>query len=84
MGLAQQHLTNLRSSKELTRTARGLLALSCGEGLVVMPKPKTHFAQVPLETVRKIVEAQEHARTSAQDLEAKNKKLKGNIGREGW
>jgi hypothetical protein len=49
-----------------------------------MPKPKTHFAQVPLETVRKIVEAQELARTSAQDLEAKNKKLKGNIGREGW
>jgi hypothetical protein len=49
-----------------------------------MPKPKTHFAQVPLETVRKIVEAQEHACTSAQDLEAKNKKLKGNIGREGW
>ena len=43
--------------KDMTRTASGLLLSARFEG-VVMLKPTTHFDQVPLAIVRKIVEEQ--------------------------
>jgi hypothetical protein len=43
-----------RIAKELTRIASGLLASRYSEA-VQMAKPKTHFEQVPLEIVKKIV-----------------------------
>jgi hypothetical protein len=47
----------VRCPKDLTRTTSGLLAFSWSEG-VPMLQPKTHFEQVPMEVVRKIVEEQ--------------------------
>jgi hypothetical protein len=47
----------LRFPKELTRIASGLLA-SRWSGVIPMPKQRTHFEQIPLEAVRKIVEDQ--------------------------
>ena len=47
----------VRFPKDMTRTTSGLLASRRSEE-VLMVKPKTHFEQVPLETVIKIVEEQ--------------------------
>jgi hypothetical protein len=46
-----------RFPKDMTRTASGLLVSGPSEG-VQMLEPKTHFEQVPLEVIRKIVEEQ--------------------------
>ena len=45
----------VRIPKELTRSAFGLLGSKLGKE-ISMTKPKTHFEQVPLEIVQKIVE----------------------------
>lgn len=44
--------------KDLTRTASALLVSMRLEGGTPMPRPKTHFEQVPLEIVKKIAEKQ--------------------------
>jgi hypothetical protein len=44
-----------RFAKELTRIASRLLAFRCSEAFQ-MAKPKTHFEQVPLEIIKKIIE----------------------------
>jgi hypothetical protein len=43
-----------RFAKELTRIGSPLLALRCSEA-IQMAKPKTHFEQVPLEIIKKII-----------------------------
>jgi hypothetical protein len=64
-------------SKDMTRTTSGLLASWRTEG-VAMLMSKTHFEQVPLELVRKIVEEQilreqaaEQARGTKQETQEK-------------
>ena len=47
----------LRFAKELTRIASRLLAFRCPEA-IPMVKPKTHFEQVPLEIIKKIIEVE--------------------------
>ena len=55
----------------------GLVASRCFEG-VSMVKPRTHFEQVPLEVVRKIVEEKaEREQTAERRRAIKTKKLEG-------
>ena len=63
----------VRFPKDLTRTTSGLLASRRSEG-VPMLEPKTHFEQVPMEVVRKIVEEQIRREiTTEQDQGSKKK-----------
>ena len=62
----------------MTRTTSGLLASRRSEG-VVMRKPKTHFEQLPLEIVRKIVEEQSRRETTTEQAQETKKKA---LGRE--
>ena len=48
---------SVRFPKDLTRTTSGLLAFRWSEEILML-RLKTHFEQVPLEIVRKIVEEQ--------------------------
>jgi hypothetical protein len=55
----------------------GLVASRCFEG-VAMVKPRTHFEQVPLEVVKKIVEEKaEREQTAERRRAIKTKKLEG-------
>jgi hypothetical protein len=64
-----------RIPKELTRSAFGLLGCSWWK-VIPMLKPKTHFEQVPLTTVRKIVVRQVRRESKAkQDQLRREKKL---------
>jgi len=69
----------VRFPKDLTRTTSGLLAFSWSEG-VPMLQPKTHFEQVPIEVVRKIVEEQIRGEiTTEQDRGIKKKTLEEDL-----
>jgi hypothetical protein len=68
-----------RLPKDLTRTTSSLLASGCSEG-VAMLSAKTHFQQVSLEIVRKIVEEQIRRETETEQAqEAKKLTLEENF-----
>jgi hypothetical protein len=66
----------VRIAKELTRIASGLLVSRHSEA-IQMAKPKTHFEQVPLEIIKKIVEEEIPPEAIIkQDRSSSNKKPK--------
>jgi hypothetical protein len=70
---------NPRAREDLTRTTPGLLVFSLPEG-VSMLEPKTHYEQVPLEIVRKIVEEQIQLEINLeQTQESKELLLEGDL-----
>ena len=68
----------IRVPKELTRITSNLLASGWYE-VIAMLKSKTHYEQVPLETVRKIIEEQNSPEITAAGNPIAEKK---EIGKE--
>ena len=61
-----------RSPNELTRSARALLRFPVfRKGVFVMPKPKTHFKQVPVKVAEKIAEKETPAAVPHDQLRKK-------------
>lgn len=64
----------------MTRMTSGLLGSRELKGAIEMIKPKTHFEQVPLEIVRKLIEEetqQEETTALTQETKQKNGKKDG-------
>jgi len=68
----------VRSPKELTRITSGLLASRSLEE-VSMLKARTHFEQVPLEVVRKIIEEQLRREKTVGQSQVTNKDVLNNL-----